>query len=184
MHATFLAHLILSSLYMTKTTSYEAPHYAVFFNFLSLHLSLDQIFSSAPCSQTSSVYIPHLMLETKIHTSTEPQIILWFCIFYQKLIYKVLIPWRYQLLLKYILLPYRKIIFQRFKHKFVRKFCSDLPVERNRGGAQVSSYGGAYVACFKLLKSPSLVLRYHHEYLFVGLSRPWPALVLFTWISE
>jgi hypothetical protein len=31
---------------------YEAPHYAVFSNILSLHLSSDQIFYSVPCSQT------------------------------------------------------------------------------------------------------------------------------------
>jgi hypothetical protein len=37
-----------------KSASYEAPHYAVFPNLPSLHLSLIQIFSSAPCSQTPS----------------------------------------------------------------------------------------------------------------------------------
>jgi hypothetical protein len=38
-------------------TSYGAPHYAVFFNLLSLHLSSVQIFSSAPCSQAFSTYV-------------------------------------------------------------------------------------------------------------------------------
>jgi hypothetical protein len=41
--------------FLGKNTSYEAPHYAVFSNLLSLHPSLVQIFS-APCSETPSVY--------------------------------------------------------------------------------------------------------------------------------
>jgi hypothetical protein len=39
----------------------------------SLHLSSVEMFSSAPCSQTPSVYIPSLMPETKFHTHTEAE---------------------------------------------------------------------------------------------------------------
>jgi hypothetical protein len=55
-----------------KSTSYEAPHYAVFYNLSSLHLSLAQIFYSACSSKTPSVYVSPLILETRFHTYTEP----------------------------------------------------------------------------------------------------------------
>jgi hypothetical protein len=43
-------------LYLVKSASYEAPHYTVFSNLLSLHLFSAQIFS-APCSQTPLVCV-------------------------------------------------------------------------------------------------------------------------------
>jgi hypothetical protein len=39
---------------------------------------LAQIFSSTPCSQTPSVYVPLLLSETMFHTQIEPQAKLWF----------------------------------------------------------------------------------------------------------
>jgi hypothetical protein len=58
---------------LARSTRYEAPRYAVSSNLPSLHLSSVQIFSSAPCSQTPSVCVSLLMLETKFCTRTEPK---------------------------------------------------------------------------------------------------------------
>jgi hypothetical protein len=62
--ATFPVHLILLALVklilLGQELNYSVPHYAVFFNLLSLQLYSVQIFSSAPCPQKPSVYVPHL----------------------------------------------------------------------------------------------------------------------------
>jgi hypothetical protein len=60
---TYRAHLIF--LDMSILIIFGAPSYAVFSTFLSLHLSSVQTFSS--------VYVPPLMPEIKLHTHTEPQ---------------------------------------------------------------------------------------------------------------
>jgi hypothetical protein len=59
-----LAHPILVDMItviirLGRCTNYEIPHYSVFFDFLSFHLSQDQIFSSAPCSRTPLVVSLH-----------------------------------------------------------------------------------------------------------------------------
>jgi hypothetical protein len=62
MQATWVAHLILldviiRKLCLTGSINYRASRYEVFSSLLSLHPSLMQIFSSAPCSHISSVYV-------------------------------------------------------------------------------------------------------------------------------
>jgi hypothetical protein len=59
---------LLFYLHLTKSTNYAAHRYAVFSALPSNHSSSVQISPSTPCSQTYSVYIPHLMSETKLHT--------------------------------------------------------------------------------------------------------------------
>jgi hypothetical protein len=55
------------------------PHYAVFSNLLSLHLSSVQLFSSGPCSQTPSVYghmqkCPRVYIEILVNLLVPPWI--------------------------------------------------------------------------------------------------------------
>jgi hypothetical protein len=59
----------------------KTPYYSVFSSLLSLHVSSIQIFSSPPCSQTPSAYVPPLMTETQFHTHRKVQAKLYFCIF-------------------------------------------------------------------------------------------------------
>jgi hypothetical protein len=51
-------------------TTCSLPYYVVFFTLLSLHPTLVEIFYSAPCSQTPSVYVPPLTSEIKFHNHT------------------------------------------------------------------------------------------------------------------
>jgi hypothetical protein len=58
------------SLYLAKSISYEAPHYAVFSILIFVHSLSVQIPSSASCSQIPSVYVIPLTSETKFHAHT------------------------------------------------------------------------------------------------------------------
>jgi hypothetical protein len=87
----FMLHALQSSssltwsfwLYLAKSTSYEAPRYAVFLqspimsSFFNLYILLSTLFPN-----TLTVCVPHLMSETKFHTHTEPQAKWLFCVFW------------------------------------------------------------------------------------------------------
>jgi hypothetical protein len=83
LHALGIWFSLTWSFCLARSTSYEAPNYAVSSNLLSLHLSLDRGFSSAPCSQTPSVCVPLVMSETKFRTqrTTGKIIVLYILIF-------------------------------------------------------------------------------------------------------
>jgi hypothetical protein len=72
-YGTLLDLFTVQQLRLEKNTNYEIPHYAVFSSLPSLHLSSVKIFSSTPCSQTPSVYVPQLMTKTKLHTHRNPK---------------------------------------------------------------------------------------------------------------
>jgi hypothetical protein len=71
-------------LYLAKSTNYKLPHCAAFSTFLQLHIFLVKIFSTAPCSQRPSVFVPTLMSETKFctHTNHRPNFSLVYSNFY------------------------------------------------------------------------------------------------------
>jgi hypothetical protein len=64
LHALLISSSLTRSFCFARSTSYEARHYAVLSNLPSLHLSSDQLFSSAPCSQTPSVYVNYANIIT------------------------------------------------------------------------------------------------------------------------
>jgi hypothetical protein len=83
MGVTCPSHLILLDsiilIIMGRSTSYEAPHYSVFSSLLSLNPFLVQIFSSASCSETPTVCVLPIMLETKYNIHTKQLAELYFC---------------------------------------------------------------------------------------------------------
>jgi hypothetical protein len=64
--ATCPVHLILLDLiilYLEKSTSYEAPHYVIFHNLLSLHLSLVQIlYTLSSYTKLETMHLEHTPL--------------------------------------------------------------------------------------------------------------------------
>jgi hypothetical protein len=84
-HATYLARLILLDFILLIILGEEyksRPCFAVLSTLPSLHLSSVEIFSTVPCLQTPSVYVPLWISETKFQTHTEQQAKLRSCIFW------------------------------------------------------------------------------------------------------
>jgi hypothetical protein len=75
MHAVCPTHLLflrlITLIILVKGTSYEALHYAVLSSLPLDPPSWIQIFSSTPCFQIPTIYIPPLVRETKFHTHTK-----------------------------------------------------------------------------------------------------------------
>jgi hypothetical protein len=74
-----LAHInvpCLCQVILVASVNYKAPpHYAIFSILLLLSVSLVQMFSSEPCSQTPSICVFPLMRVTRFHTNTQCAII-------------------------------------------------------------------------------------------------------------
>jgi len=81
MRAVCLTHLILFDLITLIIFGDEALHYAVFSILLPLPSSWVQIFSSAPCPLTPSIYVLSLLREAKFHAPTKQEVKLWFRMF-------------------------------------------------------------------------------------------------------
>jgi hypothetical protein len=80
-----ISYSLTFKLYLEKSTSYETPHYAAFSNFLSLHPSSVQIFSSIPCSQTPLSPCSALNVRDQVsHPYRTPDKIIVFYIFRQQ----------------------------------------------------------------------------------------------------
>jgi len=97
LHAPSISYTLIWSpeQYLAKRTSHEAPRYAVFCSLPPLPLSWVQIFSSAPCSQTPSIYIFNILDGSKsksIHEEIKRRLNLWIACYssFQNLLFSLL----------------------------------------------------------------------------------------------